>query len=125
MRYVNKSAAIVAVLGFATAFGTSDALAQRDAGAKIRGEYDFYGGSASRSMRGARETSQAYRQYVRTSPQQKVNQEVAKEAADAIGGYITKAQKHMAWMRKQAATTSSTTRLWWPTFAGGSGFRWC
>lgn len=102
MRYLNKSLAIIAILGLAMAFGTNSALAQRDAGSKIRGEYNFYGSSASRSMRGARETSQAYRQYVPTAPQQKVNQEVAKEAADAIGDYIAKAEKHLAWMRKQA-----------------------
>jgi hypothetical protein len=103
--------AIVAVLGIATAFNASSALAQRDAGSKIRGEYNFYGGSASRSMRSARETSQAYRQYVRTAPQQKVNSEVAKETADAIGDYITKAQKHMAWMRKQATAGNDKQTL--------------
>jgi len=102
MRYVNRSVAMVAVVAMATLLGIPSAFAQRDAGSKIRGEYNFYGGAASRSMRGARETSQAYRQYVRTAPQQKVNQEVAKEAADTIGDYIAKAQKHMAWMRKQA-----------------------
>ena len=80
------------------------ALAQRDAGSKIRGEYNFYGGAASRSMRGAREYAQSYREYVRTAPQQKVEPAVAKEAADAIGEYITKAEKHFAWMRKQAQT---------------------
>ena len=62
-------------------------------------------------MRGARETSQAYRQYVRTAPQQKVNPEVAKETADAIGDYITKAQKHMAWMRKQAESSNDKQAL--------------
>lgn len=80
----------------------SPAFAQRDAGSKVRGEYNFYGGAAGRSMRGAREYSQSYREYARTAPQQKVTSEVAKETADAIGDYITKAQKHMAWMRKQA-----------------------
>ncbi len=111
MRYVNKSVAVVAILAVATAFGTSEALAQRDAGSKIRGEYNFYGGSANRSMRGARATSQAYRQYVRTAPQQKVNPEVARTAADAIGDYIDKAQKHMAWMRKQATASKDKATL--------------
>lgn len=111
MRYINKSATLVAVLAIATLLGMPSAFAQRDAGSKIRGEYNFYGGSASRSMRGARETSQAYRQYVRTAPEQKVNQELAKEAADAIGTYITKAQAHMAWMRKQAETSNDKQTL--------------
>ncbi len=111
MKCVNKSVALVAVLAIATLLGIPSAFAQRDAGSKIRGEYNFYGGSASRSMRGARETSQAYRQYVQSAPQQKVNQEVAKEAADAIGSYITKAQAHMAWMRKQATTSNDMAAL--------------
>ncbi len=111
MRYVHKSAALVAVLAIATMFGIPNAFAQRDAGSKIRGEYNFYGGSASRSIRGARETSQAYRQYVRTAPQQQVNPEVAKATADAIGDYITKAQAHMAWMRKQAEAADDKTAL--------------
>lgn len=79
------------------------ALAQSDAGSKARGEYNFYGGSAGRSMRAARDYSQDYRQYVRTAPAKKVNPEVAREAADVIGQYIVKSQKHMAWMRAQAA----------------------
>lgn len=72
------------------------------------GETKFYGGAASRSMRGAREYSQAYRAYVQAAPAQKVNPEVAREAADSIGQYIAKSQKHMAWMRKQAAGDKDT-----------------
>lgn len=91
------------VLALASAvLAATPAYAQRDAGSKIRGEYNFYGGAAGRSMRGAREYTQSYREYVRTAPQQKVEPQVAKETADAIGDYITKAEKHFAWMRKQA-----------------------
>lgn len=86
----------------AVLLAAQSAFAQRDAGSKIRGEYNFYGNSAARSMRSARESSEAYREYVRTAPEKKVNPEVAKAAADSIGDYIAKAQKHMAWMRKQA-----------------------
>jgi len=93
---------LIALALLALVVPASTANAQRDAGSKIRGEYNFYGGAAARSMRGARESSQAYREYARTAPDKKVNPEVAKEAADAIGNYLTKAQKHMAWMRKQA-----------------------
>lgn len=92
-------------------FATEIAFAQRDAGSKIRGEYNFYGGSAARSMRGARESSQAYREYTRSAPQQKVNPEVAREAADSIGDYIAKAQRHFAWMRKQAVAAKDTETL--------------
>jgi hypothetical protein len=97
-----KSATTKAVAWTVVALSASIALAQRDAGSKVRGEYNFYGGAAGRSLRGAREYAQSYREYVRTAPQQKAEQHVAKETADAIGDYITKAEKHFAWMRKQA-----------------------
>ena len=82
------------------------AFAQRDAGSKIQGEYNFYGNSASGAMRSAQEYSTNYRQYAKTA--EKVNPEVAQEAADSIGTYITKSQKHMASMRKQAAGDKQT-----------------
>lgn len=85
------------------------AFAQRDAASKARGEYNFYGGAASSSMRSAQEYSSAYRQYATTA--EKVNPEVAKEAADSIGTYIAKSQKHMAAMRKNAAAAKDTTTL--------------
>ncbi len=103
MRCINTSLAILAVMAIATLLGSDPAFAQRGAGAKVRGEYNFHGGAAARSMRGARAYSRAYPRYVRTAPKQEVNAEIAREAADSIGLYITKAQKHMAWMRKQAA----------------------
>lgn len=101
--YLSLFLALIAV-----AATTESAFAQRDAGSKIRGEYNFYGGSASRSMQSARDYSHDYRQYVESAPAQKVNPEVAKEAADSIGQYIVKAQKHMAWMRKNAAGNKDT-----------------
>ncbi len=73
---------------------------QRDAGSKIRGEYSFSGNSAGSSMRSARDYSGYYRQYAHSA--QPVNPEVARDSADAIGTYITKAQRHFAWMRTQA-----------------------
>ncbi len=94
-----------------TVFAATAAYAQRDAGSKIRGEYNFYGGAAGRSMRGAREYTQSYRQYVRTAPQQKVETHVAKETADAIGDYISKSEKHLGWMRKQAQTGNDKETL--------------
>jgi hypothetical protein len=111
MRYVNKSVALVAVLAIATLLGIPAAFAQRDAGAKIRGEYNYHGSAASRSMQGARGYARDYRQYVRTAPGQKVEPEIAKETADAIGDYLTKAQKHMAWMRKQATASNDKAAL--------------
>lgn len=92
-------------------FASESAFAQRDAGSKIRGEYDFYGKSAGSAMRSARDYSGHYRQYAQTAPEKKVNPEVAREAADSIGEYVTKAQKHFAWMRKQAETANDKETL--------------
>ena len=108
MRYINRSVTVVAILAIAMLSGMGSAFAQRDATAKIRGEYNFHGRGAARSMRGARGYSRDYRQYVRTAPARMVEPEVAKEAADSIGQYITKAQKHMAWMRKQATNDKAS-----------------
>ena len=87
------------------------ALAQAPAGAKQRGEYNFHGSAAGSAMRSARDTSSYYRQYAQSAPDKKVTPETAREAADTIGTYITKAQKHMAWMRKQAAGSNDKETL--------------
>ena len=93
---------LIALALLAILVPASTALAQRDAGAKIRGEYNFHGSAAGSAMRSARDNSGYYRQYAQSAPEKKVTPETAREAADTIGTYITKAQKHMAWMRKQA-----------------------
>lgn len=98
---------------FATAacivLAATAAFAQRDAGSKIRGEYNFYGNSAGRALHSARDYSQDYRTYVKATPT--VNPEVARAAADGIGDYITKANKHFAYMRKQAETAKDKETL--------------
>lgn len=96
----------IATLAFAAVVVSDVALAQRGAESKAAGQYNFYGNSASRSMRGAQEYSYDYRQYAKSTD--KVDQELAKEASDAIGAYIVKAQKHMAWMRKNAGGNKET-----------------
>lgn len=108
---LNYFATSVAALSIAVAIGATPAFAQRSAGAKIKGEYSFYGGAAGRSMQSARGYAQSYREYVRTAPQQTVNPVVAKETADAIGDYIGKAEKHFAWMRKQAEADNDKETL--------------
>jgi hypothetical protein len=109
MNSLTRPLTALAIAVLVAAGGT--AYAQRDAGSKIRGEYNFYGSSAGRSLRGAREYARSYQQYVRTAPQQKVEQHVAQETADAIGDYITKAEKHFAWMRKQAQAAGDKQTL--------------
>jgi len=95
------------LLAVAAISTVGSAFAAPDAGAKARGEYDFYANSAGRSARSARDYSRAYRQYVPTAAA-KVNPEVAKAAADSIAHYIKESQKHMAWMRKQAGDDKET-----------------
>lgn len=87
----------------------STAYAQRDAGAKLRGEYGFYGGGAGTALRSARESSATYQQYGKST--QTVNPQVARDAADTIGTYITKANAHFAYMRKQAQAASDKDTL--------------
>ena len=88
------------LLTAAVLLAAQSAFAQAPAGAKQRGEYNFYGNSAGRAMQSARDYTQEYRTYAKATPT--VNPEVARTASDGIGDYITKAQKHMAYMRKQA-----------------------
>ena len=92
-------------------FAAETAFAQRDAASKARGEYNFYGGAAGSAMRSAQETSTYYRQYAQTAPDKKVNAETAKEAADTIGNYITKAQAHFGGMRKHAEAANDKATL--------------
>lgn len=99
---------VFALVGLGILLLAESASAQTDATSKMRGEYNFRGGSASRSMRNAREYSHAYREYVSTPEVEKIDPEVAKETADAIEQYIVKSQKHMAWMRKHAGGDKAT-----------------
>jgi len=119
-QYVQFKKFFTAVLVGAVAMSALTALAQGDAGAKARGEYNFYGRGARTSMQGARESVGTFREYVRTTqpapvqsaqPAQIVREElgvvvvsprIAQAAADEIGDYITKSEKHLAWMRRQA-----------------------
>ncbi len=84
------------------------------ADAKARGQYNFYGRGARSAMRGARESSQSYREYIRSAqpsparvvrespPVTIISPQVAQAAADEIGDYISKSEKHLAWSRRQA-----------------------
>lgn len=113
-----KSLAII-FLAVATLF-SGTALAQPSADAKARGRFDFYGRGARSAMRGARESVGSFRGYIRSTqpvPGQIVGGEVvvrespgvvvvspqiAQAAADEIGDYIMKSERHLAWMRRQA-----------------------
>jgi hypothetical protein len=102
-----RSLAILLSL-FVTLSGTA-AFAQAPAGAKQRAEYNYYMGGAGSALRSARDYTSNYQTYTRTA--QPVNPEIAKETADAVGEYIAKAEKHFAWMRKQAQASNDKEAL--------------
>lgn len=98
------------------------AFAQPDAGAKARGQFNFYGRGARSAMRGARESTGALREYIRSTqpapaqivreqPGVVVSPQIAQAAADEIGDYITKSEKHLAWMRRQAEARKDVETL--------------
>jgi hypothetical protein len=87
--------------GLAVVTVASVGFAQSGADAKARGRYDFYGKSTQRSMRSAREYSRDYRQHVQAAPQKKVDNVVAKDAADAVGTCLSNAQADVAKLRKE------------------------
>ena len=103
LKIISVAATAVAVLIVSSAMAQS----YLDAASKARG--DFGSRSAGRSMGSARSYARDYREYARGAP--RVEPEVAQETTDAIGNYIVKAKKHMAWMRKQAAANNDTQTL--------------
>jgi len=126
---------VAAILLVVVAMGADASFAQSDAGAKARGQYNFYGRGARNAMRGARESTGSFREYIRsTQPaapqivqeQQGVREgvvireqpgvivvspQIAQAAADEIGDYITKSEKHLAWMRRQAEANKDKETL--------------
>lgn len=118
-----KSLAIV-LLAIA-AIGADVAFAQPSADAKARGRFNFYGRGARSAMRAARESAGSFREYVystqpepariaRTQPGVpdgvvsapsgvvEVSPRIVQSAVDEIGEYITKSERHLGWMRRQA-----------------------
>ena len=111
------------------------AFAQPPADAKARGQFNFYGRGARSAMRGARESTGTFREYIRST--QPVSPQIVREqpgvsggivvreqpgevscsprivhvATDEIGDYITKSEKHLAWMRRQAESRKDEDTL--------------
>ena len=111
------------------------AFAQPPADAKARGQCNFYGRGARSAMRGARESTGTFREYIRST--QPVSPQIVREqpgvsggivvreqpgevscsprivhvATDEIGDYITKSEKHLAWMRRQAESRKDEDTL--------------
>lgn len=119
-RGVPSMKSLAVLLLAVVALCASTVLAQPSADARARGRFDFHSRGARSAMRGARESTGPFREYVRSTqpvPGQVVGGEevvrespgvavvspqIAQAAADEIGDYITKSEKHLAWMRRQA-----------------------
>jgi hypothetical protein len=102
-----------------------------DAGAKARGEYNFYGHSAHHSFSSARANTETYQRYInethgvpfptapvtaadpasQTAAQGAVDPEIAREAGDAIADDIERIQRHVNRMRASAKSTGDTAAL--------------
>lgn len=84
----------------------SVARAAPDAGAKARGQYNFYGHSIHSSLQSAHAHTQHYAAYltdVQSAPAEvTVDPEVAQSAGDVIGSSISTMRRHLAVMRKHA-----------------------
>ena len=105
------------------------AIGQPPAGAKARGQFNFYGRGARSAMRSARESAGSFRDYMQSTqpaPAEVVRQQpvvreepgivvlsprIAQAAVDEIGDSITKSEKHLAWMRRQAEATKDNETL--------------
>lgn len=117
---------IVAILSAVVFLFAATVFAAPSADAKARGQFNFYGRSAGRALRGARESTGSFREYVQgtqpITPQIVRNQpgvreeivireqpgeiicspQIAQVATDEIGDSIIKSEKHLAWMRRLA-----------------------
>ena len=119
-RGVHAVKVLAAILLAIVALSASTVVAQPSSEAKARGKFNFYGRGARSAMRGARESTGSFREYIRgTQPVPVplvpgevvvrespgvvvVSPQIAQAAADEIGDYITKSERHLAWMRRQA-----------------------
>ncbi|MFM7135707.1 MAG: hypothetical protein ACKO1M_01375 [Planctomycetota bacterium] len=93
----------------------SVAQAAPDAGAKARGEFNFYGHSVHSSLQSAHSHARHYATYlthVQSLPAPAtVDVEVAKSAGDAIGDSISTMRRHLAVMRKHATALGDKEAL--------------
>jgi hypothetical protein len=100
LRTLTAIAVVLALAGTAMAqLNSPQAQAQRR----------FKGSSWSTDTYSAQSYARSYVEYARSVPT--VAKEVAQEASDAIGDYITKSVAHMAWMREEAKNANDKTSL--------------
>ena len=99
------------VLGTAAAVALSfvalpAAQAQKDAGAKIRGDVYWPSKASSRYLESARNYAQDVQTYVQKAP--KPEPSVVKEIKTELGRYLDESQKHLATMKKDFASDKET-----------------
>src|SRR5262245_54481427 len=87
--------------GLVLAAASQFALAQQDAGAKIRGDVYWPSRAASRHIESARNYAQEVQSYIAKAPQPEPS--VVKDIKTALGSYLEEAQKHYATMKKDFA----------------------
>jgi hypothetical protein len=104
---LGKMVSIVLTVAAALAAGVAMAQGPSPEMARAKAAYRNIGGAAA--VERARGYTSNYLQYSRAVPT--VEPEVARDAADAIGDDITKAEKHFAWMRPKASKSGDKASL--------------
>lgn len=129
---VSSTAAVIAAL-LAVATFAAVGLAAPDAGAKARGDYNFYGHSVHHAFSSAQANVGTYQRYLNethgvplpaaaapaalAAPAAQVTElgavdpEIAREASDAIAADIERIQRHVNRMRAQAKSSGDTAAL--------------
>ena len=88
---------------------TLPAVAQRDAGAKARGDYFFYGHSSHSHLHGAAHHASHYSNYLKSSPT--VSPQVSGMAHTSIDHHINQTQAHLDALKKRLTTDDNKDAL--------------
>lgn len=88
---------------------TLPAAAQRDAGAKARGDFSFYGHSSSSHLHGAYYHAGHYSRYLTTTPT--VSPQVSSMTHTAIAHHIDQTQAHLDAMKASLEAEGNTAGL--------------
>jgi hypothetical protein len=107
--HMTRTRLLTAVAAIAALFAASVTMAQGPTSEVARARDAYRNNGAARAVESARGYTYDYRQYAKAVPT--VEPTVARDAADAIGDYITKAEKHFGWMRTEASKTGDKTSL--------------
>jgi hypothetical protein len=103
MQFIGKLAFVAIVLACSAAF------AQRGAGSKAAGDYNFYSNAGGTSVNHAIDYAVDYQQYVQNTPV--VNPTIAADQIDAISDSVARAKKHFAEVRKNTTDPETLAKL--------------